>query len=62
LLFFEQLCQHMARVAHVGGRISSAVRAETEAFGRLLWAPVQGWPTIAHGGRSMHTHITAPSR
>ncbi len=57
----EQLCQHHCPVAHVAAEYPQLCEAETEAFGRLLGAPVQRLATIAHGDGVCTTHVTAPS-
>jgi predicted ArsR family transcriptional regulator len=57
----EQLCQHHCPVAHVAAEYPQLCEAETEAFGRLLGAPVQRLATIAHGDGICTTHVTAPS-
>jgi len=57
----EQLCQHHCPVAHVATEYPQLCEAETEAFGRLLGAPVQRLATIAHGDGICTTHVTAPS-
>jgi len=63
----EQLCQHHCPVAHVAAEFPQLCEAETEAFGRLLGAPVQRLATIAHGDGICTTHVTgvgkaAPAR
>ena len=55
----EQLCQHHCPVAHVAAEYPQLCEAETEAFGRLLGAPVQRLATIAHGDGVCTTHVTA---
>jgi len=57
----EQLCQHHCPVAHVAAEYPQLCEAETEAFGRLLGAPVQRLATIAHGDGVCTTHVTALS-
>jgi predicted ArsR family transcriptional regulator len=57
----EQLCQHHCPVAHVAAEYPQLCEAETEAFGRLLGAPVQRLATIAHGDGICTTHVTALS-
>jgi predicted ArsR family transcriptional regulator len=57
----EQLCQHHCPVAHVAAEYPQLCEAETEAFGRLLGAPVQRLATIAHGDGVCTTHVTAPT-
>jgi predicted ArsR family transcriptional regulator len=57
----EQLCQHHCPVAHVAAEYPQLCEAETEAFGRLLGAPVQRLATIAHGDGICTTHVTAVS-
>jgi predicted ArsR family transcriptional regulator len=57
----EQLCQHHCPVAHVAAEYPQLCEAETEAFGRLLGAPVQRLATIAHGDGVCTTHVTAPA-
>jgi predicted ArsR family transcriptional regulator len=54
----EQLCQHHCPVAHVAAEFPQLCEAETEAFGRLLGAPVQRLATIAHGDGICTTHVT----
>jgi predicted ArsR family transcriptional regulator len=53
-----QLCQHHCPVAHVAAEFPELCEAETEAFGRLLGAPVQRLATIAHGDGICTTHVT----
>jgi predicted ArsR family transcriptional regulator len=53
-----QLCQHHSPVAHVAAEFPQLCEAETEAFGRLLGAPVQRLATIAHGDGICTTHVT----
>jgi predicted ArsR family transcriptional regulator len=55
----EQLCQHHCPVAHVAAEYPQLCEAETEAFGRLLGAPVQRLATIARGDGICTTHVTA---
>jgi predicted ArsR family transcriptional regulator len=57
----QQLCQHHCPVAHVAAEYPQLCEAETEAFGRLLGAPVQRLATIAHGDGICTTHVTAQS-
>ncbi len=57
----EQLCQHHCPVAHVAAEYPQLCEAETEAFGRLLGAPVQRLATIAHGDGICTTHVTSLS-
>jgi predicted ArsR family transcriptional regulator len=57
----DQLCQHHCPVAHVAAEYPQLCEAETEAFGRLLGAPVQRLATIAHGDGICTTHVTALS-
>jgi predicted ArsR family transcriptional regulator len=54
----EELCQHHCPVAHVAAEFPQLCEAETEAFGRLLGAPVQRLATIAHGDGICTTHVT----
>jgi predicted ArsR family transcriptional regulator len=54
----EQICQHHCPVAHVAAEFPQLCEAETEAFGRLLGAPVQRLATIAHGDGICTTHVT----
>ncbi len=54
----EQLCQHHCPVAHVAAEFPQLCEAETEAFARLLGAPVQRLATIAHGDGVCTTHIS----
>jgi predicted ArsR family transcriptional regulator len=54
----EQVCQHHCPVAHVAAEFPQLCEAETEAFGRLLGAPVQRLATIAHGDGVCTTHVT----
>jgi predicted ArsR family transcriptional regulator len=58
----EQLCQHHCPVAHVAAEYPQLCEAETEAFGRLLDAPVQRLATIAHGDGICTTHVTCTDR
>jgi len=58
----EQLCQHHCPVAHVAAEFPQLCEAETEAFGRLLGAPVQRLATIAHGDGICTTHVTGVPR
>jgi predicted ArsR family transcriptional regulator len=58
----EQLCQHHCPVAHVAAEFPQLCEAETEAFGRLLGAPVQRLATIAHGDGICTTHVTGVAR
>jgi predicted ArsR family transcriptional regulator len=53
-----QLCQHHCPVAHVAAKYPQLCEAETEAFGRLLGAPVQRLATIARGDGICTTHVT----
>ncbi len=53
-----QLCQHHCPVAHVAAEYPQLCEAETEAFGRLLGAPVQRLATIARGDGICTTHVT----
>ena len=54
----EELCQHHCPVAHVASQFPVLCEAETEAFGRLLGAPVQRLATIAHGDGICTTHVS----
>ncbi len=54
----EQICQHHCPVAHVAAHFPQLCEAETEAFGRLLDAPVRRLATIAHGDGICTTHVT----
>jgi predicted ArsR family transcriptional regulator len=54
----EQICQHHCPVAHVAAEFPQLCEAETEAFGRLLGAPVRRLATIAHGDGICTTHVT----
>jgi predicted ArsR family transcriptional regulator len=54
----RQICQHHCPVAHVAAEFPQLCEAETEAFGRLLAAPVQRLATIAHGDGICTTHVT----
>jgi predicted ArsR family transcriptional regulator len=54
-----QICQHHCPVAHVAAEFPQLCEAETEAFGRLLGAPVRRLATIAHGDGICTTHVTA---
>jgi predicted ArsR family transcriptional regulator len=54
----EQICQHHCPVAHVAAEFPQLCEAETEAFGRLLDAPVRRLATIAHGDGICTTHVT----
>lgn len=54
----EQICQHHCPVAHVAAEFPQLCEAETEAFSRLLAAPVQRLATIAHGDGICTTHVT----
>jgi predicted ArsR family transcriptional regulator len=58
----EQICQHHCPVAHVAAEFPQLCEAETEAFGRLLNAPVQRLATIAHGDGICTTHVTCTDR
>jgi predicted ArsR family transcriptional regulator len=53
-----QICQHHCPVAHVAAEFPQLCEAETEAFGRLLGAPVRRLATIAHGDGICTTHVT----
>ncbi len=57
----EQICQHHCPVEHVAAEFPQLCEAETEAFGRLLGAPVQRLATIAHGDGVCTTHVTCTS-
>jgi predicted ArsR family transcriptional regulator len=57
----EQICQHHCPVAHVAAEYPQLCEAETEAFGRLLGAPVRRLATIAHGDGICTTHVTRAS-
>ena len=57
-----QICQHHCPVAHVAAEFPQLCEAETEAFGRLLDAPVQRLATIAHGDGICTTHVTCTDR
>ena len=54
----QQICQHHCPVAHVAAEFPQLCEAETEAFGRLLGAPVRRLATIAHGDGICTTHVT----
>ena len=54
----QQICQHHCPVAHVAADFPQLCEAETEAFGRLLGAPVRRLATIAHGDGICTTHVT----
>jgi predicted ArsR family transcriptional regulator len=54
----SQICQHHCPVAHVAAEFPQLCEAETEAFGRLLDAPVRRLATIAHGDGICTTHVT----
>lgn len=54
----EQLCQHHCPVSNVAAEFPQLCEAETEAFSRLLGAPVQRLATIAHGDGVCTTHVT----
>ena len=58
----EQICQHHCPVAHVAAEFPQLCEAETEAFGRLLDAPVRRLATIAHGDGICTTHVTCTDR
>jgi predicted ArsR family transcriptional regulator len=55
----QQICQHHCPVAHVAAEFPQLCEAETEAFARLLGAPVRRLATIAHGDGICTTHVTA---
>ena len=57
-----QICQHHCPVAHVAAEFPQLCEAETEAFGRLLDAPVRRLATIAHGDGICTTHVTCTDR
>jgi predicted ArsR family transcriptional regulator len=57
----QQICQHHCPVAHVAAEFPQLCEAETEAFGRLLGAPVRRLATIAHGDGICTTHVTCTS-
>ena len=57
-----QICQHHCPVAHVAAEFPQLCEAETEAFGRLLGAPVRRLATIAHGDGICTTHVTCTDR
>jgi predicted ArsR family transcriptional regulator len=57
-----QICQHHCPVAHVAAKFPQLCEAETEAFGRLLGAPVRRLATIAHGDGICTTHVTCTDR
>jgi predicted ArsR family transcriptional regulator len=57
----QQICQHHCPVAHVAAEFPQLCEAETEAFSRLLGAPVQRLATIAHGDGICTTHVTCTS-
>ena len=57
-----QICQHHCPVAHVAAKFPQLCEAETEAFGRLLDAPVRRLATIAHGDGICTTHVTCTDR
>src|SRR5262249_40034035 len=57
----QHLFQHHCPVAHVAAEFPQLCEAETEAFARLLGAPVQRLATIAHGDGICTTHVTAPA-
>jgi predicted ArsR family transcriptional regulator len=54
----QLICQHHCPVAHVAAEFPQLCEAETEAFGRLLGAPVRRLATIAHGDGICTTHVT----
>lgn len=54
----KQICQHHCPVEHVAAEFPQLCEAETEAFSRLLGAPVQRLATIAHGDGICTTHVT----
>jgi predicted ArsR family transcriptional regulator len=58
----SQICQHHCPVAHVAAEFPQLCEAETEAFGRLLDAPVRRLATIAHGDGICTTHVTCTDR
>jgi predicted ArsR family transcriptional regulator len=58
----QQICQHHCPVAHVAAEFPQLCEAETEAFGRLLDAPVRRLATIAHGDGICTTHVTFTDR
>jgi predicted ArsR family transcriptional regulator len=58
----EQICQHHCPVAHVAAEFPQLCEAETEAFSRLLQAPVRRLATIAHGDGICTTHVTCTDR
>ncbi len=58
----QQICQHHCPVAHVAAEFPQLCEAETEAFGRLLDAPVRRLATIAHGDGICTTHVTCTER
>jgi predicted ArsR family transcriptional regulator len=57
-----QICQHHCPVAHVAAEFPQLCEAETEAFGRLLDAPVRRLATIAHGDGICTTHVSCTDR
>jgi predicted ArsR family transcriptional regulator len=57
----QEICQHHCPVAHVAAQFPQLCEAETEAFGRLLGAPVRRLATIAHGDGICTTHVTCTS-
>ena len=54
--------QHHCPVAHVAAEFPQLCEAETEAFGRLLGAPVQRLATIAHGDGVCTTYVTCTGK